>query len=453
MRALCLVCVALGALTVALGVPLHPGSASLADGVLLLQSDPTQELDCHLKSDGDSKAMCCAETLDKWRGKQALYKQKEEADTAFLVSDTQDEALQASKDAANEKYEASETRRIYDQALRDCTTSATAYSMPKDDAATVTRETAEEESNAANAAAEGASETAQQALQNQADTESTFQRMSEAVGMDEASRTQAEADKATAEALISEKQSTLDTEQAAVAAAQADFEAKETALIDAKTALEDEQAALSKLNTDRTAKIADFDAQLEGGAGSAVSDAKAAYETSSGDAIATAEIAVGDANDLVSTRITQKGMAETALDAKQEALERIEEELRTAQASLAKANTVLTTSTTLLDNAESRKTVMESEVEEMTEAADQATQEQAFLKTAALQSKARLAGAISGEEGATAADLQAKREQAAANWESNYETLSAKMDDIDSKYDTFQSCIQDGKWICDGPAE
>ena len=71
------------------------------------------------------------------------------------------------------------------------------------------------------------------------------------------------------------------------------------------------------------------------------------------------------------------------------------------------------------------------------------------VRQQALAAKESLNDAVKDEEVALTASLKEQQDQAADQWDSHFDTLKAKMNDIDTKYQSFQACISDGQWICD----
>jgi hypothetical protein len=73
--------------------------------VLVDCNEPDLSLDCHQKADASSKAQCCTDGLGGWLGGQALYKQKEAAESAFLTAPVQTDELKATRDLAITRYD------------------------------------------------------------------------------------------------------------------------------------------------------------------------------------------------------------------------------------------------------------------------------------------------------------------------------------------------------------
>merc|ERR1711964_427497 len=100
-------------------------------------------LSCHTYESAKDKGACCKSALDAWLRKQALYKQMKSAKEALLLAPRETEQLKAASSVAKAKFDASEMKRTYAAAVRDCSNSVEAYQIPYDKAATVKRETAE----------------------------------------------------------------------------------------------------------------------------------------------------------------------------------------------------------------------------------------------------------------------------------------------------------------------
>merc|ERR1712167_310075 len=118
-----------------LGVQAMPMNLDSGEHILLEEGasqDPsTGELNCHTKTDQSDKLACCKAGLQEWRGKQALYQDYDSAETNKMSAAEETEALIAAADAAKAKWEQSETKRIFEEGVRQCTNSPNAYKLPE----------------------------------------------------------------------------------------------------------------------------------------------------------------------------------------------------------------------------------------------------------------------------------------------------------------------------------
>jgi DNA repair exonuclease SbcCD ATPase subunit len=291
-------------------------------------------------------------------------------------------------------------------------------------AATVERETAEEEANKAQSEKLQADKKAATALKQENDADLDVNRVDMTIDQDKKIVDGAKSDRSTREALVAEKGAAVDATNAAVAKAKSEYEAKVNAHISAKSELE----AAQKAGTD-----------LRAAKGPAADVAAADVKTTA--AIARVRFAA-----------SAKEEASKLLDAKEEELDDLQEQLREAKAEFAKANIVLQTTSSLLDNAEGQKAVLEQEAEDAATKSQQATLLQASVNSAAGIAKAKLDNAVEQEQQLSAKQLKENREKLAAQWDTNYQSLEAKMNTIDEKFQAFKDCVKDGKWICDVPA-
>ena len=78
----------------------------------------------------------------------------------------------------------------------------------------------------------------------------------------------------------------------------------------------------------------------------------------------------------------------------------------------------------------------------------QAAARQAEAQAEASGAAVRLKNVVAGEENAITSELKKNREVAAQEWDSKYATLESRLDEIDANFQTFTSCVKDGKWTC-----
>merc|ERR1712072_513382 len=174
--------------------PLNP----MEDLVLLSQSEhavtgtPNEELSCHTKQDLSEKVACCKEGLELWRGRQALYMDYDQAETAKISAPEESEALISAAEAAKAKWDQSETKRIFEEGVRQCTNSPNAYTLPAD--ATATREAAQQAAAEKKESATAAADTAAEAIAKQGDAMADYVKVANSIDGENAKANAAEAE-------------------------------------------------------------------------------------------------------------------------------------------------------------------------------------------------------------------------------------------------------------------
>merc|ERR1712072_668590 len=241
--------------------PLNP----MEDLVLLSQSEhagtgtPNEELSCHTKQDLSEKVACCKEGLELWRGRQALYMDYDQAETAKISAPEESEALISAAEAAKAKGDQPETKRIFEEGVRQCTNSPNAYTLPADATATATREAAQQAAAEKKESATAAADTAAEAIAKQGDAMADYVKVANGIDGENAKANAAEAeaekaniDKAQADEEVElAKQNNLAADSEATDAATALDTAKqqeegaEKALVDAKQEFEDKKAEMN----------------------------------------------------------------------------------------------------------------------------------------------------------------------------------------------------------------
>merc|ERR1711865_1252938 len=254
-------------LSLILGVQAMPMSLDSGAQVFLAEvasQDPgTGELNCHTKTDQSDKLACCKDGLETWRGKQALYQDYDKAETDKMSAAEETEALIAAADAAKAKWEQSETKRIFEEGVRQCTNSPNAYKLPEDSRATANREQAQEEASDKKESADAAASSATDAIQKQGEAMADYVKVANGIDAENAKANAAEAEvekaaiekaQADEEVQLSE-QNALAADQEAAQAAQDDY--------DSKTDETEKAAALATVEATKSEAEAASDAAVE----------------------------------------------------------------------------------------------------------------------------------------------------------------------------------------------
>merc|ERR1711865_1110864 len=177
-------------LCLVLGVQAMPLALDSSEQVLLSERqapDPAiGELNCHTKTDQSDKLACCKAGLEEWRGKQALYQDYDKAETDKMSAAEETEALIAAADAAKAKWEQSETKRIFEEGVRQCTNSPNAYKLPEDSRATANREQAQEEASDKKESADAAASSATDAIQKQGEAMADYVKVANGIDAENA---------------------------------------------------------------------------------------------------------------------------------------------------------------------------------------------------------------------------------------------------------------------------
>merc|ERR1740138_535530 len=116
-------------------VPLGQGLRSAALVQVAETQAPEQTLLCHEVADQAEKAKCCVNGLKEWREKQVLYKDLQDTEMRLLTAPEKTAELQSGFDQAESAWESSQTKLTYEQGIRDCATSPSAYQLPPTSAA------------------------------------------------------------------------------------------------------------------------------------------------------------------------------------------------------------------------------------------------------------------------------------------------------------------------------
>merc|ERR1711865_852184 len=256
-------------LSLILGVQAMPMSLDSGAQVFLAEvasQDPgTGELNCHTKTDQSDKLACCKDGLETWRGKQALYQDYDSAETDKMSAAEETEALIAAADAAKAKWEQSETKRIFEEGVRQCTNSPNAYKLPEDSRATANREQAQEEASDKKESADAASKSANDAIQKQGEAMADYVKVANGIDAENAKANAAEAEvekaaigKAQAEEEVQlSEQNALAADQEA-ADATSNLETSETQSTGAEKALQDAKDEFTAQKTAMDTKIAEL---------------------------------------------------------------------------------------------------------------------------------------------------------------------------------------------------
>merc|ERR1711959_14392 len=176
--------------------PLNP----MEDLVLLSQSEhavtgtPNEELSCHTKQDLSEKVACCKEGLELWRGREALYMDYDQAETAKISAPEESEALISAAEAAKAKWDQSERKRIFEEGVRQCTNSPSAYTLPADATATATREKAQQEATQKKESADAAAAAANEAVEKQGEAMADYVKVVNSIDSENAKANAAEAE-------------------------------------------------------------------------------------------------------------------------------------------------------------------------------------------------------------------------------------------------------------------
>merc|ERR1711865_1024327 len=151
------------------------------------------------------------------------------------------------------KWEQSETKRIFEEGVRQCTNSPNAYKLPEDSRATANREQAQEEASDKKESADAAASSATDAIQKQGEAMADYVKVANGIDAENAKANAAEAE----------------VEKAAIEKAQAD---EEVQLSEQNTLATDQEA------TDATAELENAETQASG-AEKALQDAKDEFTT------------------------------------------------------------------------------------------------------------------------------------------------------------------------------
>merc|ERR1711865_260352 len=256
-------------LSLILGVQAMPMSLDSGAQVFLAEvasQDPgTGELNCHTKTDQSDKLACCKDGLETWRGKQALYQDHDSAETDKMSAAEETEALIAAADAAKAKWEQSETKRIFEEGVRQCTNSPNAYKLPEDSRATANREQAQEEASDKKESADAAASSATDAIQKQGEAMADYVKVANGIDAEnaKANAAEAEVEKAAIEKAQADEEVQL-SEQNALAADQeaadatSNLETSETQSSGAEKALQDAKDEFTAQKTAMDTKIAEL---------------------------------------------------------------------------------------------------------------------------------------------------------------------------------------------------
>merc|ERR1712086_124987 len=256
-------------LSLILGVQAMPMSLDSGAQVFLAEvasQDPgTGELNCHTKTDQSDKLACCKDGLETWRGKQALYQDYDSAETDKMSAAEETEALIAAADAAKAKWEQSETKRIFEEGVRQCTNSPNAYKLPEDSRATANREQAQEEASDKKESADAAASSATDAIQKQGEAMADYVKVANGIDAEnaKANAAEAEVEKAAIEKAQADEEVQL-SEQNALAADQeaadatSNLETSETQSTGAEKALQDAKDEFTAQKTAMDTKIAEL---------------------------------------------------------------------------------------------------------------------------------------------------------------------------------------------------
>merc|ERR1711865_1166346 len=256
-------------LSLILGVQAMPMSLDSGAQVFLAEvasQDPgTGELNCHTKTDQSDKLACCKDGLETWRGKQALYQDYDSAETDKMSAAEETEALIAAADAAKAKWEQSETKRIFEEGVRQCTNSPNAYKLPEDSRATANREQAQEEASDKKESADAAASSATDAIQKQGEAMADYVKVANGIDAEnaKANAAEAEVEKAAIEKAQADEEVQL-SEQNALAADQeaadatSNLETSETQSTGAEKALQDAKDEFTTQKTAMDTKIAEL---------------------------------------------------------------------------------------------------------------------------------------------------------------------------------------------------
>merc|ERR1711865_680634 len=224
-------------------------------------SDPAiGELNCHTKTDQSDKPACCKAGLEEWRGKQALYQDYDRAETDKMSAAEETEALIAAADAAKAKWEQSETKRIFEEGVRQCTNSPNAYKLPEDSRATANREQAQEEASDKKESADAAASSATDAIQKQGEAMADYVKVVNGIDAENAKANAAEAEvekaQADEEVQLSEQNALAADQEAADATS--NLETSETQSTGAEKALQDAKDEFTAQKTAMDTKIAEL---------------------------------------------------------------------------------------------------------------------------------------------------------------------------------------------------
>jgi len=499
-------------LCLVLGVQAMPLALDSSEQVLLSErqaSDPAiGELTCHTKTDQSEKLACCKAGLEEWRGKQALYQDYDEAETAKMSAAEETEALIATADAAKAKWEQSETKRIFEEGVRQCSNSPNAYKLPEASRDTAVREQAQEDADAKKESADAASKSANDAIQKQGEAMADYVKVANGIDAENAKANAAEAEvekaaiekaQADEEVQLSE-QNALATDQEATDAtaelenAETQSSGAEKALQDAKdefatqkTAMDERIAELketeedtldAKTTADDAAQAAQdgYDSETEEVAKAA---ALASVESTKSEAEAASDAAVEASSELQSqeqakiklvedsegaiTQMTTEEdtakqdvkMAKALLEEKRQNKDEADQQLSTSEGdahskseAAAAAAADSATAKGELDQADQEKTDLKQKADTAAAEAKEASDMQNVLEQEASDKSHAAKVAVKAEEAALAASAQANKDAEAVKWDEQYDVLKQKISTVNDMYNKFVNCVKDSKWEC-----
>merc|ERR1711959_713353 len=346
----------------------------LEDGVYTLLSEsehavagtPNEQLSCHTVQDHMEKVSCCKEGLGHWRDRQALYMDYDQAETAKISAPEETEALLSAAEAAKAKWDQSETKRIFEEGVRQCTNSPNAYTLPEDATATASREAAQHAAAEKKESADAAADAANEAIARQGDAMADYVKVANSIDAENAKANAAEAesekaniDKAQAdeEVELSKQNALAADSEATDASASLDTSKQqeadaEQALETAKQEFEEKKAAMdTKIGELQTAEQDALDAKQT--ADDAAQAAQDVYDSKTDEAerataLATVEATKAEAEAKADAAVEATGNLDAQEQAKatlvsqtEAAITQMESEATTAQQDVAMAGSCL----------------------------------------------------------------------------------------------------------------
>merc|ERR1711998_60576 len=412
------------------GLPLP----SDTQGIGLVQLGAGQDpgtLNCHEL--GEEQASCCIKGMQGWRAKQVMFKDVEDARLKLLTAPEETATLRNALDAAEAAWANSQTKLTYQQGIRECANSPTAYTLPETSVATAARMAADADLQKKEEEVSNAKHAAETALDAQANMMAQY---TETVGnLDAVAATADSASAASQQAQIALQAA---QEHAAAVDKQAqDAEAAATAAAGqveaAQKAVDAAKANFQSVKTEGEAKIAEFDQSLD--------DLKATETTKKQEKTTAAnELSTAEAGGEAAAVSQAQEVLSAAADAAQ-ALATTEESASTAKAKQQNSENAL-------QNAQSEKTNMLEKADELATQAKEAENNAASIEQEAAEAKQERDTAVTDEENQMAVVSGKKMEAQAVRWDEQYDALKVKVNSVSEMYDRFMACVKDSKWAC-----
>merc|ERR1712226_816012 len=108
--------------------------------------------------------------MKEWREHQTVYKDFQTAEAAYLTHVEESARLHSASEAARLAYEASDTAKLYEEGVRQCAKSKSAFTLPAAPAETETRIAAEKKTQTLLDQETKAKQTVEKKLAEQADS-------------------------------------------------------------------------------------------------------------------------------------------------------------------------------------------------------------------------------------------------------------------------------------------